>query len=115
AAWSVAPPRRDPGAPLRRLLRVELRVTALVCAAAAALGLWLVRLGLRPLADIEATAAQITSGDMSRRVERDDDRTEVGRLGRALNVMLDRIDVAFAQRRASEEAARASEQRVRRF
>ncbi|HEX9968708.1 MAG TPA: HAMP domain-containing sensor histidine kinase, partial [Acidimicrobiales bacterium] len=111
----VALPLDETRATLNRLLVVELLVTAGVLASAAALGMWLVRLGLRPLADIEATAASITAGDMSGRVEHDDDRTEVGRMGRSLNVMLGRLDTAFAEQRASEEAARASEQRVRRF
>ncbi|MBW3668246.1 MAG: HAMP domain-containing protein [Actinobacteria bacterium] len=111
----AALPLDETQATLRRLLMIELFVSLAVFAAAAGAGLWLVRLGLRPLADIEATAASITAGDMSHRVEHDDERTEVGRLGRSLNVMLDRIDTAFAERQASEEAARASEQRVRRF
>ena len=111
----VALPLDETRATLNRLLVIEVLVTAGVLLSAAALGVWLVRLGLRPLADIEATAAGITEGDMSRRVEHDDGRTEVGRLGHSLNVMLDRLDTAFAERRASEEAARASEQRVRQF
>lgn len=104
----VALPLDETQATLNRLLVIELLVTVGVLLSAAALGVWLVRLGLRPLADIEATAASITGGDMSRRVEHADQRTEVGRLGSSLNVMLDRLDVAFAEQRASE-------QRVRRF
>jgi two-component system OmpR family sensor kinase len=111
----VALPLDETRATLDRLLVIELLVTVGVLLSAAALGVWLVRLGLRPLADIEATAASITGGDMSRRVEHADQRTEVGRLGSSLNVMLDRLDTAFAEQRASEEAARSSEQRVRRF
>jgi two-component system OmpR family sensor kinase len=111
----VALPLTETKATLNRLVVIEVLVTAGVLVAAAAAGLWLVRLGLRPLEDIEGTAAQITAGDMSRRVSNDDDRTEVGRVGKALNVMLDRIDVAFDERRASEEQARASEKRMRRF
>ena len=41
-------------------------------------------------------------------------RTEVGQLSGALNAMLAEIETAFAQRAASEEAARRSEQRMRR-
>ena len=111
----VALPLTDTTATLRRLVRIEAAVTVAVLGLAAGVGLWLVRLGLRPLADIESTAAEIARGDLSHRVARQDDRTEVGRLGKALNVMLDQIDMAFAQRRASEEAARAAEQRMRRF
>ena len=114
-ALVVALPLTDTEATLRRLLAIEVLVTGGVLVAAAAGGLWLVRLGLRPLEDIEGTAAQITAGDLSHRVRNDDERTEVGRVGKALNVMLETIDVAFNQRRASEEQARASEQRMRRF
>ena len=71
-------------------------------------GLWLVRVGLRPLGRIEQTAAAIAGGDLSQRVENDDPRTEVGRLGGALNTMLGQIEEAFDERTASE-------QRLRRF
>lgn len=114
-ALVVALPLTDTEATLRRLVVIEVLVTAGVLAAAGVGGLWLVRLGLRPLEDIEGSAAQITAGDLSHRVRNDDERTEVGRVGKALNVMLDTIDVAFDERRASEEQARASEQRMRRF
>jgi two-component system OmpR family sensor kinase len=86
---------------LHRLSLVELFVTLAVLAALALLGLWIVRLGLRPLREIEVTAAAITAGDLSRRVEHTDERTEVGRVGSALNTMLDRIE--------------ASDRRLRRF
>ena len=72
------------------------------------LGLCLVRVGLRPLGRIEHTAAAIAGGDLSQRVENDDPRTEVGRLGGALNAMLGQIEEAFDERTASE-------QRLRRF
>ena len=42
-------------------------------------------------------------------------RTEVGRLARVLNVMLARIQRAFAERDATEAQLRASEDRLRRF
>jgi two-component system, OmpR family, sensor kinase len=93
---------------LHRLLMVELLVSAAVLVAIAALGLWVVRLGLRPLRQIEATAATIASGDLSQRVERAEPKTEVGRLGLSLNAMLAQIESAF---RAREE----SEGRLRRF
>ena len=50
---------------------------------------------------IGRTADEITAGDLSHRVERAEPRTEVGRLGLALNTMLDRIE--------------ASDRRLRRF
>src|SRR5439155_957331 len=48
----------------------------------------------------------IAGGDLSHRVETTDPRTEVGRLGIALNAMLDRLERAFAERRASENRLR---------
>jgi two-component system OmpR family sensor kinase len=91
---------------LHRLTLVELLVTAAVIAAVAALGFWAVRLGLRPLEAIGTTAAAIAAGDLTRRVERAEDRTEVGRLGLALNAMLGQIESAFKARAASEEKLR---------
>ena len=70
------------------------------------LALWLVRLGLRPLERIGATADAIAGGDLSQRVSDDNPRTEVGRLGRTLNTMLDSIEKAFAERRESERRLR---------
>jgi two-component system OmpR family sensor kinase len=93
---------------LHRLLLIELLVTGIVLLAIAGLGLWLVRLSLRPLDAIGETAAAIAGGDLSRRVERADRHTEVGRLGIALNTMLSQIEAAF-------NARAASEQRLRRF
>ncbi len=66
----------------------------------------LVRVGLRPLERMGETAGAIAAGDLSRRVEEDSPRTEVGRLGAALNAMLARLETAFAERRASEERLR---------
>jgi two-component system OmpR family sensor kinase len=86
---------------LHRLVLIELVATGAVLAALATLGLWVVRLGLRPLRAIELTAAAITAGDLSRRVEHPDPQTEVGRVGSALNTMLDQIE--------------ASDRRLRRF
>jgi two-component system OmpR family sensor kinase len=93
---------------LHRLLLIELLVTAGVLLALAAGGFWVVRLGLKPLREMERTAGSIAAGDLSRRVERADDRTEVGRLGLALNTMLGQIESAF-------KAREASERRLRRF
>jgi two-component system OmpR family sensor kinase len=102
----VATSLHDVDGTLHRLLLIELLVTAAVLAALVALGMWVVRLGLRPLEAIGATAAAIAAGDLSQRVAREDDRTEVGRLGRALNAMLHQIETAFRAREASEARLR---------
>ena len=52
------------------------------------------------------TAAAIAGGELSRRIERADDRTEVGRLGMSLNAMLAQIESAFKAREASERKLR---------
>jgi two-component system, OmpR family, sensor kinase len=91
---------------LRRLLLVEGLVIAAVLLALGTVSWLVVRVGLLPLDRIGHTAAAIAGGDLSRRVEATDQRTEVGRLGTALNAMLDRLEQAFAERRASEERLR---------
>jgi two-component system, OmpR family, sensor kinase len=91
---------------LDRFLRNAALVTAVVLAALAVLGLWVVRLGLAPLRAIERTAAAIASGDLSHRIERAEPRTEIGRLGLALNAMLGQIETAFRAREASERKLR---------
>jgi two-component system OmpR family sensor kinase len=102
----VATSLRDVDGTLHRLLFIELLVTGLVLAGIVAVGLWVVRLSLRPLDAIGATAAAIAGGELSRRIERADDRTEVGRLGLALNAMLAQIESAFKAREASERKLR---------
>jgi two-component system, OmpR family, sensor kinase len=98
----VAIPLEAMQATLDRLLLVEGLVIAGVLALLALLSWFLVRAGLRPLEQIGATADAIAGDDLSHRVEPAGERTEVGRLGLALNAMLDRLDEAFRQREASE-------------
>ncbi len=78
-------------------------------------GFWLVRIGLRPLRDMETAAESIAEGNLTERVPGENDKTEVGRLARTLNVMLSRIESAFGARVASEERLRESDARLRRF
>jgi two-component system, OmpR family, sensor kinase len=81
----------------------------------AGIGYLIVRASLSPLRAVERTAADIAAGDLSHRVPDADPRTEVGQLSLALNTMLGNIETAFAERAESEQAARESEQRMRRF
>ncbi len=111
----VAQPLGDTGSTLHRLLLVELAVTAGAVLIALLGGLWLVRIGLRPLRDMETTAESIAAGNLTERVPGENSTTEVGRLARTLNVMLSRIESAFSARLASERRLRASEQQLRRF
>jgi two-component system OmpR family sensor kinase len=101
-----------------RLIWIEVLLGAVVLLLLAGLGAAIVRKSLRPLVEIEQTAEAIAGGDLGRRVpevERGMPRSELGRLARALNVMLAQIETAFTARSASEERARRSEERMRRF
>jgi len=102
----VALPRSGVEQTLDRLLVVEALVIAGVLAVLAALSWWLVGVGLRPLEQMAGTAGAIAAGDLSRRVETATPKTEVGRLGLALNAMLARLEGAFREREASEERLR---------
>jgi two-component system OmpR family sensor kinase len=91
---------------LDHLLLVEGLVIAGVLIALGLAAYFVVRLGLLPLDRIEHTAGEIAGGELSRRVSPATPRTEVGRLGIALNRMLDRLEQAFREREASEERLR---------
>jgi two-component system OmpR family sensor kinase len=70
-------------------------------------GEWLIGRGLEPLDQMASTADEITSrGDLTARMPEAGDRTEVGRLGSAINTMLDRIQQAFGARLRSEQKVR---------
>jgi two-component system OmpR family sensor kinase len=94
---------------------LELVIGLGVIVVLAGVGSVVVRRSLRPLEEVETTAAAIAAGDLSRRVPEHDGRTEVGRLSAALNGMLGQIESAFRVQQESEAAARRSEQQMRRF
>jgi two-component system OmpR family sensor kinase len=102
----VAVPLREVDQTLHRLLLVEALVIAAVLIVLGAMAYGVVRLGLRPLDRMALSAGKIAGGDLSHRVEPETDRTEVGRLGMALNRMLERLEDAFSRREASEERLR---------
>jgi two-component system OmpR family sensor kinase len=102
----VAVPLREVSDTLNRLLLVEGLVIGGVLLALGLTAFFVVRLGLRPLDRIGHTADQIAAGDLSHRVEPATQRTEVGRLGLALNAMLDRLEQAFSEREQSQQRLR---------
>ena len=97
------------------LTSLDVIVSLIIMLGLAVVGVAVVRTNLRPLDDIEETAEQIAAGHLDRRVPDRDPRTEVGRLGRSINMMLAQIESAFHDREESEEAAVQSEERMRRF
>ncbi|MFI5852578.1 sensor histidine kinase [Streptomyces parvulus] len=74
---------------LHRLLLVEGAATAGALVLLAVSGLWLLRRGLRPLESMARDADAIAAGRGGLRVAPADEDSEVGRLGLALNTMLD--------------------------
>jgi two-component system, OmpR family, sensor kinase len=98
----VAVPLTDVDDTLDRLLRTEAIVIAIALALLTGLSWVLVRIGLRPLDRMATTAGVIAAGDLDHRVQDANHKTEVGRLGLALNGMLGRLETAFAEREASE-------------
>ncbi|WP_026909617.1 sensor histidine kinase [Patulibacter minatonensis] len=98
----VAVPLTDVDDTLDRLLRTEAIVIAIALALLTGLSWVLVRIGLRPLDRMATTAGVIAAGDLDHRVQDANHKTEVGRLGLALNGMLGRLESAFAEREASE-------------
>jgi two-component system, OmpR family, sensor kinase len=102
----VAVPLGEVDQTLHRLIVVELLVAAGVIGALVLLGWIVIRIGLRPLERIGRVASEIAHGDLSRRVAPAGPRTEVGRLGMALNDMLAQIEHAFADRQRGEERLR---------
>jgi two-component system, OmpR family, sensor kinase len=104
----IAIPLTDVQATLDNLLLFEGLISAAVLLALALFAWSVIGVGLRPLERMGSTAKAIAAGDLSRRVEPATPRTEIGRLGLALNGMLSQIEMAFAERTRSE-------QRLRRF
>ncbi len=97
------------------LTRLDVSVSVLILIVLAMIGFAVVRANLRALVEIEETAGEIAAGHLNRRVPERDPRTEIGSLGRSLNIMLSQIESAFHAREQSEAAAHQSEERMRRF
>jgi two-component system, OmpR family, sensor kinase len=96
-----------------QLEMVEVAVFGIVLVAAGAAGAVLVRLALRPLRRVAATAMHVSelplaSGEvmLPARVPDTDTASEVGQVGTAFNHMLEHVESALAQRHASEDRLR---------
>jgi two-component system OmpR family sensor kinase len=91
---------------LGELRWLYLLISSIVLALIALIAWLMIRLSLRPLSNIEKTAAAIADGDLSARLEEKNPRTEVGHLTASLNTMLSKIESAFAARTESENKLR---------
>lgn len=78
-----------------RMLLIGVGVLAAALAAA-----WIVTtLGLRPLGRVAKVADQVAGGDLSARVHLPDGPDEIGRLGRAFDDMVDRVEATLRSQR----------------
>lgn len=112
---TVAMDLSDVHATLRSLVWLQAGIGGGVLLILGVLGYAVVHRSLRPLVEVEETAAAIAAGELDRRVPQRDPRTEVGQLSLALNGMLAQIQRAVAASDASADQARQSEERMRRF
>ena len=81
-------------------------ISLLVLVLIGIVGRLLIQISLKPLREVEATAAAIADGDLSARLPESKPTTEVGRLTNSLNTMLGRIEESFSIRVASESRLR---------
>jgi two-component system, OmpR family, sensor kinase len=100
---------------VRALMWSQVGIGVVVLLVIGIAGYAVVHRSLRPLVEVEQTAAAIADGELDRRIPERDTRTEVGRLSLALNGMLAQIQRAVASSEASAAHARTSEDRMRRF
>ena len=97
---------------LREVALTEIVVFAIALFLTGFIGTGWVRLSLRPLRRVTATAAEVarlplaSEVDVPHRVPDADPRTEVGQLGAAFNRMLGHVENALARRQASEARLR---------
>ncbi len=94
-------------ATIRRVAFVQLAATLMSVGGAALVALWLLRRGVRPLDRIVETADRITRGERTQRLDVAGQGTdEIGRLGSAINSMLDELDRSLEQVQNSERRLR---------
>lgn len=91
---------------VRRMQIMTIAVSSLALLIATTAGLWAVRRALRPLRDIEDTAAAIAAGDLTRRVPEPETADEVESLAHSLNAMLSQVERSMVVKGRSEESMR---------
>lgn len=99
AVFSIALSEEPMLATLRQLRLTLLVLLPLAAAVAALLGYLLTRRMLRPLARMQATAAEISSHDLSRRLGVAAGDDEVSQLAATFDAMLDRLEASFVRER----------------
>lgn len=104
---------REQSAMLRHTAWLAAAITALAVLASVLVTREVVRRSLRPLNRLAATAREVSELELDRgevalpvRVAETDPRSEVGRVGQALNTMLNHVEEALVVRQASEQKVR---------
>jgi two-component system OmpR family sensor kinase len=87
----------------RRVALTEAAIASAILATLGVVAWWVLRQGVRPLAEIAATADAIAGGDLSRRVSHIAPSTEAGRVGVAFNRMTEQLEDDLRQRAASQQ------------
>jgi two-component system, OmpR family, sensor kinase len=85
---------------------VDGAVSVLIFVGLVVVGIVVIRLGLRPLTDVEQAAQRIGAGEFDVRAPHSDETGEVGSLARTFNTMADGVESAFAERDQSEQQLR---------
>ncbi|MFI6168739.1 sensor histidine kinase [Nocardia sp. NPDC051052] len=112
---TIGLPLTDNRETVSRLIFFELATGTIALVALGVVGYLVIQRSLRPLREVEDTAAAIAGGDLHSRVPVRGVDTEVDHLARSLNEMLAQIQYGVAATEASEEAARRSEAKMRQF
>jgi two-component system, OmpR family, sensor kinase len=106
----------DTNRTLRRVALIQIVAGLCVLFGLGLVARWLLRRGLAPLDRIATSADLIAASDRTHRVDLGGHANdEVGRVGRALNGMLDELDKSLAEVTASRDERERAEQRLRQF
>lgn len=92
----------------QHLIFVMVTTITVVLAAGITIAWWVTRSGLRPVTNMINAAVAVADGDLDRRLPARSQRTEIGQLATALNIMVSKLVDAITQRDAQQ-------MRLRRF
>lgn len=104
--YAVAVSLRTMESVVRQMQLLLLGVSSATLILSVGVGLFAIRRAMRPLTDIEDTAAAIAAGDLSRRAPNPGSADEVESLAESLNVMLGRLENSIHTKERSEEGMR---------
>jgi len=86
-------------ATLTELRATMLAIAIVILAAAVAIAWFVTSIGLRPLESVARAADRVAAGDLSARAHLPDGNGEIGRLGRAFDEMVERVEASLRSQR----------------